>query len=202
MGDVGASTGSWNVPDMPKPANEATPDVLASGQNLTAVVAFAGGRPVVQGFLSPLGSEMGFTEQNRSITRHAAGGYTTVAPDGSIEHFHPSGAYLRIGTGGHQDLAAVTSGGKFTVPHGAPPAQITLSTAGFTLTILPNGATTLETTGELHMTYSKAFLNGDVALTGNLTATGEVTAKAGGSSVTLSQHKGHTGGGDPPTPGT
>lgn len=203
MGDVGATTGSWDVPDVPKPASEAKPDVLDGSQNLTAVVAVASGRPIVQGFVAPLGSEMGFTEPNRSIKRHSSGAYTTIAPDGSIETFHPSGAYLRIGSGVHQDLSAITAGGAFTVPAGAAPAQITLATAGFTLTIAPSGATTLHTDGELHVSYQKAFLAGDVAVTGNLTATGEITAKAGsGGSVTLSQHKGHIAGGSPPPPGT
>lgn len=204
MGDVGSTTGSWHVPNVPRPDSEAKPDVLGKGQNLTAVVAMAGGRPLVQGFVAPLGTEMGFDEQNRSIHRHVSGAYTTIAPDGSIESFHPSGAFLRIGAGDHQDLAGVTAGGAFTVPAGAAPAQITLNTAGFKLTIEPNGATTLVTGGELHITYGKAFLTGDVSLQGSLEVSGEVTAQAGsGGSVTLSKHKGHIGGGgQPPTAGT
>ena len=196
MGDVGATTGSWHVPDVPKPASEATPDILGPGQNLTAVVDVAHGRPLVTGFVAALGTEMGFTEQNRSIQRHVSGAYTTIAPDGSIEMFHPSGAFLRIGTGDHQDLAGVTAGGAFTVPEGAAPA--------FKLTIEPNGATTLVTGGELHMSYNKAFLTGDVSLQGSLEVSGEVTAQAGsGGSVTLSKHKGQVGGGgQPPTAGT
>lgn len=204
IGDVGSDFGSWHVPGVDKPSSEAKPDILgATGRDIVAAVGTLAGAPVVMGFLPPLGAQVAFTEQNRSVIKHPSGAYATTAPDGSMELFHPSGAYLRIGTGDHQDLAGLSGSGTFGAPAGAPPAQVTLATAGFTLTIMPNGATTLVTTGELHMTYSKAFLTGDVALTGNLAATGEVTAKTGGGgSVTLSQHKGHTGGGQPPTPGT
>lgn len=203
IGDAGSDAGSWSVPNVPKPTSEATPDVLTSGRNLVAAVATVAGIPVVTGFLRPEGTQMTFSEQNRTVRRHASGAYTTIAPDGSIEVFHPSGAFLRIGSGGHQDLAAISADGNWSIPAGAPNAQVTLATQGFSLTILPNGATTLQTTGELHMTYAKAVLTGDVAITGALTATGEITAMAGGaSSVTLSQHKGHTGGAMAPTPGT
>ena len=47
--------------------------------------------------------------------------------------------------------------------------------------------------------------NATVAITGNLTATGEITARAGGAAfVTLSGHVNHQGGGpnNPPRPGT
>lgn len=203
MGDAGMTAGTWRVPDVPKPASEETADAPGPGQNLLAVVDTVEGRPVVMGFLAPLGNELGQEEQNRTIERHVSGAYTTIAPDGSIELFHPAGAYLRIGTGEHQDLAGVTAGGKFSVPSGAVPAQVTVATAGFTLTIEPNGATTLTTGGELHVSYARALLSGDVAITGNLTATGEITAKAGsGGFVTLSGHRGHVNGGPPPTPGT
>lgn len=202
-GSVGMTSGSWNVPGVPKPSDEAAPDVLGEGQNLTAAVGFVGTRPLVLGFLAPLGHEMGFEEQDRQIDRHPSGAYSTIAPDGSIETWHPSGAYVRIGAGEHQDLAGVTAGGKFSAPAGAAPAQITVETAGFKLTVLPNGATTLETAGELHMTYARAVLTGDVAVTGAITATGEITAKAGtAGSVTLTGHRGHVPGGPPPTSGT
>ena len=49
---------------------------------------------------------------------------------------------------------------------------------------------------------SLTTIQGDVRIEGQLDVTGEVTAKVGGASVTLSQHRGHDGGGQPPTPNT
>ncbi len=59
---------------------------------------------------------------------------------------------------------------------------------GYTVWIKPDG---------VHITAPDVFISGD------LHVSGEVTAKAGsGASVTLSQHKGHDGGGQAPTSGT
>ena len=180
-----SDSGSWDVPDVPPPASEATPDTLSpTGRNLVAVCAMFHNRPIVQGFIHPLGTQLAFKEANRAVHRHTSGAYTTTSPDGSIETYHPSGAFLRIGTGGHQDLAAVSADGNWTIPAGAAPAQITLSTAGFTLTILPNGSTTLETTGKLVMRYADAELFGDVKLHGKLEADGDVVA----GTVSLQRH--------------
>lgn len=175
--DASTDSGSWSVPDVPRPRAEGTADTLdPTGRNLIAVCAFMGRRPIVQGFLHPARAQVAFKEQNRQVHRHPSGAYTTIAPDGSIEVVHPSGAYLRIGTGGHQDLGPLAADGNWVIPGGAAPAQVTLATAGFTLTILPNGSTTLATAGQLNLSYGNAVLTGDVKLNGSLVATGDVTA--------------------------
>ncbi len=184
-----SDSGGWDIPAVPLPGSEANPDTLAAnGRNMVATVGMIGGRHVVTGFLPTQGTEMAFTEDNRAVHRHPSGAYVTTAPDGSMELFHPSGAFLRIGTGGHQDLAEVSADGNWSIPAGAAPPQITLETAGFTLTILPNGATSLVTTSQLRMTFADAVLTGDVHLVGNLTTTGDVVA----GTVSL---QGHTNGG-------
>ena len=192
---VSTDSGSWRVPDVAKPASEQTADALVQGRNLVAVVDLVSGRPLVVGFVHPAGSEMTFAEQNREVHRHPSGAYTTVAPDGSMEVFHPSGAYFRIGTGAHQDLAAVSADGNWAIPAGAPPAQITLQTAGVNLTIMPNGAITLDAPqSPVTLTYQSATLNGDVHLNGALTATGpistaaDVVAQTDGAAVSLIHH--------------
>ncbi len=200
VGNASSDSGSWSVPDVPMPASEAGPDRLSNtGRNLVASVAMMNGRPLVTGFLHPLDTQVSFNEPNREVHRHPSGAYSTVAPDGSIEAFHPSGAYLRIGTGDHQDLATVSADGNWSTPAGAAPAQITLATAGFTLTILPNGATTLATTSKVSMTYADLELHGPVKIFGDLAVTGDVT----GGTVSLRNHdhigvQGGTGTSGPP----
>lgn len=198
-GDVGSDCGSWDVPSVKPYPSEAGPDQIdPAGRNVIARCTTIHGRWVVAGFMSPQDSQMNFTEQNRSVKRHASGAYTTVAPDGSIETYHPSGAFLRIGTGGHQDLNDVSADKNWKTPAGAPPAQITLHTAGFTLTILPDGSATLKTAGQLILEYHDAIMRGDIKLEGKLEATGDIVA----GTVSLQQHthknSGGSGSGGPP----
>ena len=198
-GSVGSDSGSWDMPSVKPFPSEAGPDQLdQAGRNVIARCSTIHGRWVVAGFMSPQNSQMNFTEQNRAVHRHASGAYTTTAPDGSVETYHPSGAYVRIGTGAHQDLNDVSADKNWSIPPGSPPAQITVHTAGFTLTILPNGSTTLETTGQLVMKYHDAELHGDIKLFGKLEATGDVVA----GTVSLQHHthsnSGGSGSGGPP----
>lgn len=184
--DASSDSGGWSVPDVPKPTKGRSGDQLdPGGRNLIALVASDGRRSVVIGFLPPAGGQMTFKEQNRQVHRHPSGAYTTIAPDGSIETYHPSGAYLRIGSGAHQDLNEVSADGNWTIPAGAPPARITLATAGFTLTVKPGGETELVSAGKVTMTYAEMELNGDVTLNGTLTASVDVVADG----VSLKQHK-------------
>lgn len=202
---VGSDGGSWNVPDVPKPTQESSPDALVNvGRNLVVKVDYIGREPIVQGFVTPATGQMTFGEQNRYVFRHASGACVTIAPDGSVQVGHPAGAFVRIGTGAAlEDLGGVSAGGNWSIPSGAPPATITVATAGTTLTINPNGPVEVVTAGEVHWTCSKTVHNGDFQLNGKLDATGEVTGKAGTSaSVTLTGHHGHNGGSQPPTPGT
>lgn len=197
--DASSDGGTWSVPDVPKPKREGEADrLMQTGRNLVACIAFHGRRPVVMGFMHTSGGEMAFDEQNRQVHRHPSGAYTTVAPDGSIETYHPSGAYLRIGTGEHQDLADVSADKNWRIPVGAKPAQITLATAGFTLTVKPGGETTLVTAGKVSMTYAEMELTGDVRLNGTLTATVDVIG--GKKSLVHHTHPEHDGGSTgPPT---
>lgn len=158
-GAVSSDSGLWDVPDVPKPQSEAQAGGLnATGRNIVAACAMAYGRPVVMGFLDPAGSMMRFKQQNREVHRHVSGAYTTVAPDGSIEVFHPAGAYLRIGVGEHEDLAPLAADGNWTIPPGAPPAQITLVTSGFKATVMPGGNTEIDTNGTVTVKAQGAVL--------------------------------------------
>lgn len=172
--NVSSDAGSWDLPEGHPPSNEAAAGGLTSAtrQIVAAYIMGQSNRPVVIGFVQPDGGQMVFNEQNRQVHRHASGAYTTIAPDGSIEMFHPGGGYLRIGAGAHQDLAAVAADGNWTLPAGADPPQITLITQGFTVTATPSGGTTdvlVKTNGK--MTIQS---DGDLAINsgGAVTITG------------------------------
>ncbi len=155
-GSATETTGLWDTPAVPRPSLERDAGGMSKhGQTLLAVCGFFKGRPVILGFLPPMGSQMQFAEDNRTVWRHQSGTYATVAPDGSLEVFNPGGhgAYLRIGQGDHQDLAPLAHHGNWSLPSGAAPCTITLgmnSAAGnFKLVIAPNGDTTITTDGKV-----------------------------------------------------
>jgi len=173
--DMSSDSGSWSVPDVPLPASEASagqPNV--GGRTMLAVCAPLSGRLVVMGFLKPPGGQIAFTEGNRTIYRHASGGYATWAPDGSYEVYHPSGAYLRMGTGPHEDLSS-KSFAPWASPTGAAAPTITMQTEGAVLTIAPGGAVTLDAPGgEMTCTYQHATMNGPMQINGVVTTSADV----------------------------
>ncbi|MDR3515185.1 MAG: hypothetical protein P4M00_05170 [Azospirillaceae bacterium] len=184
--------GIWAVPSVKAPVSEGASGGLAAAgaRSLLAVCGFIDHtRPLVLGFVSPQGSQMSFAEQDRAIYRHATGAYATIAPDGSIEANHPGGAYLRIGSGAHQDLAPLAADGNWQIA-AAPAPQITVVTAGFTLVIQPGGNTTLTSGGTL-----TAQIQGSVAVATPadlaLTSGGNMTLAAGGG-LSLSGGQGTT----------
>lgn len=187
-GDVRVATrsassdaGSWDVPSVPPPDSEpGAAGIASSGRSMTAVCAMLSGHPVVIGFLDLQGGQVAFAQQDREVHRHASGAYTTFAPDGSIEAYHPGGAYLRIGSGDHEDLTPLAAAGNWRLPAGAAAPTITLSTNGFKLVAQPGGAgMTLTVTGPCSITVSG---NATVNAGGNavINATGNASLTAGG----------------------
>ncbi len=174
-GWVASDGGLWNVPSVEKPqslAQQASPH--PTGRHLVALVDSVGGRPIIVGFTSPAGNQMAFTEQDRTVQRHSSGAYTTIAPDGSIEVYHPSGSYLRIGTGAHQDLTEISHEAVWKEVQDAAQPTITLHTSRFSLSVDPSGNVSLDTRGTLTM-------HSDGAMT--LTSNGAVVIK--GSTIDL-----------------
>ena len=160
--------GCWHVPNVDPPTSEqATGGIEAERRILVAMVDFEDGYPTVMGFVHANGGQLAFDQQDRSIERHASGAYTTTAPDGSMEMWHPSGTTFRIGTGGHEDLAPLAADGNWSVPAGAAIPTITLQTPTFSLVVAPSG--------DAVMTYKTLTLNGPVQLNGAMVATGNGT---------------------------
>jgi hypothetical protein len=186
FGMVGTDFGSWNLPAAQPPTTEQLAGGLnPAGRSIVAVVGYMGARPVVLGFMPPKGAQVIFDQDNREVHLHPSGAYTTVAPDGSIETFHPSGAYIRIGSGGHENLAPLAADGNWVTPAGAAPATVTVATAGHTISLLPGGAATWHTVGDLTHQVDGAYtlnaaggatINGNLQLNGEMNATGDVIA--------------------------
>lgn len=182
-GWVSSDGGHWHLPSVPKPKGIATqgspPD---SGRQLIALVDQVGGRAIVTGFMTPPSTQMAFTQDDREVHRHSSGAYTTVAPDGSIETYHPSGAYFRIGAGSHENLQGISRENVWNEVSNAAQPTITLKSQNFSLTIDPSGNVTLTCQGNLTMTTQG---NANITAQGsmNLQSTGAMTIR--GSTIDL-----------------
>jgi hypothetical protein len=193
---ISTDSGSWNTPASAAPPSDAQAGgINPTGRTVLASYALYRGRPVILGFHMPSGGQVAFTEDNREVHRHPSGAYTTIAPDGSIETYHPSGAYIRIGAGAHQDLSSVSTGA-WQEETGAAPPQITVANGStFTATVMPNGDTTITSSGKLTATYQ-----GDATIEtqGNLLMQASGTATISAPSIVLdgalTQGKGGHGG--------
>lgn len=215
---VASDAGVWNFPSVQKPATESQAGALPrTGRQLAAVIDQVEGRPVVVGFIHPLGGQIAFNQDDRVVDRHVSGAYTTIAPDGSIETYHPSGAYVRIGTGAHEPLSPFSAHQNWDEKTSAPAPTITVHAAKFDLTIDPSGNVTFAAQGTITVTGGKAVkiaagtsmeldapgglsVNANTTVAGTVTATGQVVAGAGAAQVGLLSHRHGTSG--PPTPGT
>ncbi|MCE2580792.1 hypothetical protein LDL36_20535 [Komagataeibacter sp. FNDCR1] len=189
--DGSTDGGSWSIPDVPRPPAGRVGGINPDGRTMIAAYEFgAGARAVVHGFARFAGSQIVFKQQDRTITRHAASGaYTTIAPDGSIEAWHPSGTYFRIGTGGHEDLTDLCAA-NWGTPQEAPEPTVTLATPNFSFVVAPGGNVTSK--------FSTWKMSGPVEVDGPLTvkdsiaASGDVTAN--GISLESHTHTDSTGG--------
>ncbi|MGI4946778.1 MAG: hypothetical protein ACRYHQ_40510, partial [Janthinobacterium lividum] len=193
-GHVSSDGGDWHVPSVPKPSTEQSASSLnTSGRNLVAVCGFVGSKPIVLSFIQPEGGQLQFTQQDRAVARHSSGAYTTTAPDGSMEWFHPSGAFVRMGTGvAHEDLTPLSADKNWSIPAGAAVPSFAINTGKAVVTIDPSGNVVVNTSGTLTATYGSMTLNGNVQLNGTLTATGDI--KAGTISLEAHKHSGVTTG--------
>lgn len=182
VGSVSGVGGGWSIPNAPptRSENAATRTDRPGTTGLTAFCGFEWGRPVVLGFLHTGNGQAATTEQNRAFDLHPSGTYQTVAPDGTVEIKHASGAYLRLGQG---DTAPVP--GLPAAPGGAAPARLTVVGQGWKLTVEPGGDLALTTEGILKMKYASAEMEGDILLKGTMTVQGGDVIADG---VTLKHH--------------
>lgn len=116
---------------------------------LIACVAYYDGVPVVQGFLPKEDSELLFADHDRVMERTPSDFYQTTDGKGNTEWYHPSGAYMRIGTSAaHEDLTGKDYQGKFKVRRNTnQQVYMHFAQAGgkAAITLSPDGQITLQT---------------------------------------------------------
>lgn len=151
-GSAGGDTGLVNLvqPDQPAAGQDQWDPNRIGEREVIACVAYYKNLPVVIGFLFPQVCQMLFDRQNFKVDRHASDVYTTTDNDGNYEMFHPSGTYLRIGTGPeHEDLTGQDFDGKWAIANNTDKAvhvHLSVRNAGAevaSLDIDPSGNVTL-----------------------------------------------------------
>lgn len=134
IGVTASDSGGWTVPSVPLPADEQQASAGSpSGRRMVALCGFSDGHSVVLSMESAGQSSVAFSEQDRACYRHPSGTYATVAPDGTIEVMHASGAHLRTGDGPTAAIPGMPAAGAGAAP------TVTLKTSNVELKIAPGG---------------------------------------------------------------
>lgn len=176
-----SASSNSGVSDMPTPSTPASGDKWSLAErtdcDMIAVVGFFGLQPMVLGFLYPQVSQMLFKEPNRRMMRHASDVYSTIDGAGNTEFYHPSGAFIRIGTSpAHEDLTGKDVDGKWKISKNTgSQVHIHVEQAGgkASLDIAPDGAIVVDTLSTL-----TARATGAVSVTTDSTLTADVAGAA------------------------
>jgi hypothetical protein len=158
-------------------------------RHIIAAVASVQGVHLCLGFMFPQITQMAFpksTHPNRLIERHTSDFYRTISDKGDMDMVHPSGPYLRIGSGiEYESLCKCDYDKQFVIKHNKDRnPSITLSTSaggvgGARVTLHANGDVEVEAAGKVTV-----MSEGDIAMksggTISMEAAGNVISKAGG----------------------
>lgn len=164
-------------------------------QDVTALVAFMKGNPIIIGFLFPQVCQMLFPDKNRMIFRSPSDLYSTIDDEGNFELAHPSGAYVRVGTNPeHEDLTGKDFDGKWKIARNTDKkVYVHIEQAGglAVLDITPDGAITIQSKSTIDVVAEgkttvkapsvkidtpTAEFTGDVNVSGGLHATRDITS--------------------------
>lgn len=158
-GSASTRSGTVDMPAVPEKANKW--DVTKpSGQDMKALVAFAGSTPVVTGFLFPQISQMTLSDPKKRLFRHQSDVMTIIDGDGNIDLRHPSGFAIRIGeTPDHVDPAGMNADGNLAIDRNTgrlPYMRISAAGNKAVITVAPSGAITIETESTLSISADGA----------------------------------------------
>lgn len=199
---VSSDSGIWNAPSVQKPSDEKQAGALPqNGRQLVAATEEAYGRPLIVGFLQPLAGMMAFNQDDRQVHRHSSGAYTTTAPEGSFEFWHPSGAYVRLGKGAHEPLAQFSANQNWKEVSDADKPTLTVIIPGssandppaFSMTVAPDGTLTVGSQKSAALSAQEGFtfstpktfvvnaqggieFNGNTKIDGTLKTTGDISS--------------------------
>jgi hypothetical protein len=150
----------------------------SSDENITAVVAYMRGEPMVLGFLRPQVNQLSFGDKNRITYRFPSDVYVTCDQAGNFELSHPGGAYLRLATTpGHESLSGKDADGGWNRDRNTgAKIHIHIEQGGgvASLNIDPDGNINLDHAGNL-TTVTGGNLSATVAGTTNVVSGGNTT---------------------------
>lgn len=167
-----SSTGMVDLPDIGGFPDDSRWDIKRNYERyVRAVVGFIRGVPIVVGFLLPQVTQITFDEKNRRIMRHASDVYSTIDDAGNMEVYHPSGAYVRIGTSpDHEDLTSKDVDQKWAIARNTDKqVHLMVKIGSTTLHMDPAGNVSLNHDGDLNV-QSGGDIN--IAAGGSVTITG------------------------------
>lgn len=185
---AGSAGGDFGSSGLAVPTNTGFEARNSGQRDIFAVIAWVGVTPVVMGFLHPQVSQVLFADKERAINRHPSDVYSSIDANGNAEFYHPSGAFIRIGTDpSHEDLSGKDVDGIWAIKRNTDKAvHIHVEQAGgaAVLDIAPNGAITVHTgqtltvsaDGGATITAPTVQVNGDVHVSGDVVA-GSVSLK-------------------------
>jgi len=160
-----------------------------TSRDVTAIVGFVGRAPVVLGFLFPQVGSMSFAD-GRQVVKHESGTYTVIQADGSFEVYHPSGSFIRLGSGGHADMTAqdVDKGFKPRIDAAAPSLTLGIGSGGSSvarLAVDPSGNLTGTLAGNVRLTVAGMTTLDcpSTVITGTLVVQGHASFQAGFNAV-------------------
>lgn len=191
------------------PSSQNAPDPYAvafdGARDTVACVGYYRGTPVVMGFLFPTVTQCLFVDLDRHLHRTASDFYHTVDGNGNAEWFHPSGAYIRVGTSpAHEDLTAKDFNKSWVIKRNTDkPVHIHIEQAGgvSSIDIAPDGAIAIKTVSTalldaaagvtvkaptVLVDSSDSHFTGKVTIDGLLTYSGGMAGSGGGVAAAIS----------------
>ena len=194
-----ARSGTVDLPEVPAGGGDRWDVRRTNGQDQKALVAFAGGTPVVVGFLFPQINQMTLNDPKTRLFRHQLDVVSVIDGNGNIDLRHPSGFAVRIGeTPDHLVPAGMNADGNLALDRNTGrQAYMRISTAGNTavITVSPSGAVRIECQQTLDIDAQGAVTiktpvsvthdAPDTICTGNLVVSKSLTMGAGGGTATM-----------------
>lgn len=182
----GTAGGDFGCSDLAVPTSTGYDAKNTGKRDIYAVVSWVRDMPVVIGFLFPQVAQCLFKDKERMVYRHPSDVYVSIDGKGNAELYHPSGAFIRLGTSGaHEDLTGkdydkvwkiakntgnkvhihVEQGGGTAALDIDPSGNISLSHAG-NLAITTGGEANVNVTGNTTLTTPTFTVNGNMVLNG------------------------------------
>ncbi|ECN9265222.1 hypothetical protein ZL58_14395 [Salmonella enterica subsp. enterica serovar Typhimurium] len=216
VGTGSTRSGSIELPDVEVRKPDKWDISKRTGQEVMALVDFAGYVPIVTGFLLPQISQMTHTDGKLKYSRHTSDVQTYTDGEGNMGILHPGGAYITISEGGNpKDFTGGNFDKNLKVDRNTDKkvtVKVSLADKAVVVTLAPDGSCSIEcktatikasdsilldtpvttVSGTLHVKK-------EVTTDSSITSKGDQVAGADGISQIGHKHMGH-GSGNPTGP--